>query len=143
MKLRIAFLAITAAALVLTGCSEDASNPVQLDTTPPLAPVMLGARGDNGSVGVWWEANTEVDLAGYNVYQNTGGQASRMNHVVIDHNYFSGQIDHNLVTVYVTAVDFTGNESSPSSSLTVKANQTDQIADTPGPSGQKIVDGVN
>jgi hypothetical protein len=54
------------AALFMTGCHDDPVAPV--DVIPPAAPRGLyGVTGD-GRVTLHWLANTEPDVAGYNVY---------------------------------------------------------------------------
>jgi hypothetical protein len=41
------------------------------DTTPPAAPANVTARAGNAAVALSWTANSEPDLAGYNVYRST------------------------------------------------------------------------
>lgn len=41
------------------------------DITPPAAPVNLTALADTGRIILRWEANTEADLAGYQIYRST------------------------------------------------------------------------
>lgn len=112
------FASLFAVALVavplLVGCGDSAtvSRP---DTAPPLAPVILGARGADGTVGLWWRNNTEPDLAGYHVYKTDSGLTRRMTTFPIRETYMSWvEAGQETVELYVTAVDWTGNESSPS-----------------------------
>jgi fibronectin type 3 domain-containing protein len=102
------------ATLMVVGCGDSATVS-QPDTAPPLAPVVLGARGSDGMVGLWWRGNTEPDLAGYHIYITQGGLTQRMNRYPIENTYVSwvAESDESL-QLYVTAVDWTGNESSPS-----------------------------
>ena len=100
------------------GCTDTTTAP---DTTPPLAPHLDGATLENGAVGVWWEPNTEPDLAGYYVYVVKGGvpqsavpHAITSNSLVIDLDGETGTVE-----VYVTATDVSGNESSPSATARV------------------------
>jgi hypothetical protein len=45
--------------------------PATTDTTPPAAPANVAASGGDGRVTLTWTANSESDLAGYNVYRST------------------------------------------------------------------------
>jgi|GEM_PF-4352968 len=123
MKLRIALLIVMTLtpALLVVGCSSSSSVATQPDTTPPLAPVILGARGADGILGVWWNEGNEPDLNGYNVYVTMGGIVTRLNNGPITENRYSAVVNtQGSVSVYVTAVDFSGNESSPSATQVVR-----------------------
>ena len=80
MKLSFAslFTIVLIAGFVLAGCgsSDSVSKP---DTTPPLAPIVLGAMSNQDAVGIWWQPNTEPDLAGYNVYAIQHGRTTKVN----------------------------------------------------------------
>ncbi|NNF08353.1 MAG: hypothetical protein HKN21_16450 [Candidatus Eisenbacteria bacterium] len=123
MKLRIAFLLVMmlTPALLLVGCSSDSNSGINNpDTTPPLAPVVLGAKANGGSVGVWWRAGSEADLQGYYVYASRNGQVTRVTSVPLAANYFAFSSNEGVVSTYITAVDWNGNESSPSASRSVR-----------------------
>ena len=109
------FAVLLMATLGVVGCG-DSTTVSQPDTAPPLAPVVLGARGSDGAVGLWWRTNTEPDLAGYHVYATVDGVTQRMtSRVPIVETYFAWVADgNNSIALHVTAVDWAGNESSPS-----------------------------
>ncbi len=118
MKLSFAslFAILLISTFLMVGCgdSETVSQP---DTTPPLAPVVLGALGTDSAVGVWWQRNTEPDLAGYMVYMVENGQTTCVTDAPVLNTYFTVVPQgHSTVQLYVTAVDWVGNESSPSQS---------------------------
>jgi hypothetical protein len=52
------------------GMSECQMTGVDIDTKPPLTPTNLKALTDSNYVDLSWDANTECDLAGYNIYRN-------------------------------------------------------------------------
>ena len=56
-----------------SGASWVAGAPFNIvfDTTPPAAPANVSAVVGNSAVILTWDANTEIDLAGYNVYRGT------------------------------------------------------------------------
>jgi len=100
-------------ALLFVGCGDD--EPTAMDTVPPLAPVLNGANEDAGLVAVWWEENTEPDLAGYYLYLEQDGTTRLVNAAPLTNAYATIEVaDGSLAHVYVTAVDWSGNESSPS-----------------------------
>jgi endoglucanase len=110
----------------LWGCGADTTTTP--DTTPPLAPQLGGATLQDGTLGVWWQANTEPDLAGYNVYLVEGGVTHSAAANPITSNYLI--IDAGTASpiyVYVTAIDYSSNESSPSASLRASTQITDPI----------------
>lgn len=86
------------------------------DKTPPAAPMLVKAVKKGNAIALTWEANTEKDLAGYNVYRITGSKPVKVNTTVIKENKFTdtGAPDHRFIAYHVTAVDTAGNESSPS-----------------------------
>lgn len=120
MKRSISFVMLALGlAIFAMGCG-DSANSVALDTTPPLAPVMEGANKADGAIAVWWQPNAEADLDGYNVYVIENGVTDQVNLHPVDESYYAIPTDGNHnVQVYVTAVDFSGNESSPSSTRNV------------------------
>ena len=67
----VAALAVTLATFALTGCAGD--NPVSstnnLDASPPSAPVNLRTEARGASVLLDWDASTEADVVGYDVYR--------------------------------------------------------------------------
>ncbi len=120
------FAAGIVATLMVVGCGDSATVS-QPDTAPPLAPVILGARGDDGTVGIWWRTNTEPDLAGYLVYVTEAGLTRRMSQFPIENNYVTWEADGlESVHLYVTAIDWAGNESSPSVTKIVSPVRGDQ-----------------
>ena len=119
-RMVIAGLAITS--LMVAGCSEDVTNPNQpVDTVLPLAPIMIGAIATDGIITAQWETNTEPDLAGYRVYMQTPTGAVSVTNSLIQHNYvvFDSNLDGGSVTIYATAIDYSGNESNGSQDLSV------------------------
>ena len=98
---------------------SDASPGVKVtprDTFPPAPPQGLQSIYSAGAVELVWTANTEADLAGYNVYRLEDKAARRVNKellrtpIVRDTTAAPGK----TLTYYVTAVDLSGNESKPS-----------------------------
>jgi len=105
--------------MVLAGCgnSSSVSRP---DTTPPLAPVVTGADAAGNTARIWWQGNTEPDLAGYTVYATMNGVTHRVNETPMMSTSLSVPANGaHQVTLYVTASDVSGNESSPSQSRAV------------------------
>jgi len=117
MKRRFMMVLALMPLVAFWGCGTDTTTTP--DTTPPLAPQLSGATLQDGNVGVWWQANSEPDLAGYFVYYSENGVTHSAsidpissNYLLIDAGNAAGPVD-----VYVTAIDFSGNESSPSASM--------------------------
>ena len=86
-----------------------------LDTTAPATPDTLWTQGTNGEVNLNWDANTESDLAGYNVYRSTmsGSGYVQLNSSVVTSAYYTDTTALNGVFYHyvVTAVDTSSNES--------------------------------
>jgi len=86
-----------------------------LDASPPLPPKHVRAAKDGNDVLVSWDANTEGDLAGYNLYRSVDdGSSARVNDALItETNYVDTDVPASAQTVVyeLTAVDARGNES--------------------------------
>jgi len=104
-----------------TESSVVSSYPRAVDTIPPSAPTDLKAYAQSEtSVKIVWKANTEPDVAGYNIYRD----GSKLNIGLIPPSAVPYYIDSNvtLCTTYyyqVSAVDSSGNESELSNPLSV------------------------
>lgn len=98
------------------------SDPSCVDVTPPAAPTGLAATADNAVVNLDWNNNSEIDLAGYNVYRGTtaGGPYSKVNGAVVAVSNYSDTTVTNGITYYyvVRAVDTSSNESGNSNEVT-------------------------
>ena len=84
--------------------------------TPPAPPGGLQLEKKDRTVILTWAANTESDVAGYNVYRVFRGKAQKINAGILKEPRF---VDSNpgsepYLTYYVTAVDDKGRESAPS-----------------------------
>ena len=81
--------------------------------TPPQG---LSSIYSAGAVELVWTANTEADLAGYNVYRLENQTAQRVNKELLRTPIFrdATAAPGKTLTYYVTAVDLAGNESKAS-----------------------------
>ncbi|WP_084605586.1 endonuclease [Psychromonas aquimarina] len=89
------------------------------DTVPPAMPSDFMATGGSGLVELTWNANTEQDMAGYNVYRSdsAGGSYVKLNSSIVTTSAYSdNSVAANTTYFYViTAVDSSNNESAQSS----------------------------
>ena len=96
------------------------------DTTPPASPQNLAASESDAQVLLSWNANTENDLAGYDLFRATtsGGPYTQINAaLIVDTMYIDTTVDNGTTYFYVLeAIDSTGNMST--SSNEVSANPT-------------------
>jgi hypothetical protein len=93
------------------------------DTFPPAAPRALSAIYAAEAVELVWTANAEPDLAGYNVYRREeGAPTQKMNREMLPTPIFrdSSVTAGHRYLYYVTALDLTNNESSPSEEVSVE-----------------------
>jgi len=103
------------------GCYELAAAGI--DTTAPGVPGGLSATAGDASVQLRWSANPDADLAGYHVYRSDlqNGAYTRQNAQTLAAPAFSQNALANGTTWWyrVTAVDASGNESTPSAAVSV------------------------
>lgn len=112
---------------------------------PPAAPANLIATAGDGSVRLDWDANTEFDLADYNVYRSTtpgaGPPDTPVASGVTAITYVDGTVTNGTTYYYVlTAVDTARNESASSAeaSATPQAPAQPLAIETPSlPDGTK------
>jgi len=88
------------------------------DETSPAPPTGLTATSGDSQVDLNWDANTESDLAGYNVYRSTSpfqeiSNATQVNEGLLgEASYTDSDVSNGTEYFYrVTAVDDAGNES--------------------------------
>lgn len=101
------------------------------DNFPPMAPTGLaaapGAQGETPTIDLSWQASTETDLAGYNVYRREDSSESfvRITKTLALGPGFSDAtaVVGHTYTYRVTALDSSGNESQPSNEVTETARR--------------------
>jgi hypothetical protein len=96
--------------------SEVSATPT--DTIPPSAPTNLTATAGNGMVSLNWNDNSELDLAGYNIYRSTtsGSGYSKLNGpLLIASDYIDSSVVNGTTYYYIVkAIDTSSNASGPS-----------------------------
>ena len=91
------------------------------DTNPPAAPTGLNAVGGNTVINLTWNANSESDLAGYNVYRyQSPSTYTKVNGSLVTSPAYqvTGLTNGTPYTYVVTAVDTSARESGYSASAT-------------------------
>jgi len=105
----------------LTGNVSTDQVVVQIDNTPPAAPVLIAATAAGSTADVNWQANSEPDLAGYllfsndrpaNVDGNVSGDLTPF--LIVSTLYADTGLPDGKYTYYVVAQDRAGNTSGPS-----------------------------
>jgi hypothetical protein len=93
--------------------SSSALTVTPRDIFPPAPPQGLSTIYSAGAVELVWTANTETDLAGYNVYRLDAQTALKVNKELLRTPIFRDTTapPGRTLTYYVTAVDLAGNES--------------------------------
>jgi len=105
------------------------SNPVTnkilyQDTWAPSAPEQLFiSRDDNQNIILLkWKKNSEFDLAGYYIFRKSASQnkfKKTLNKIYNKNIYKEVLPEENIYQYYIKAVDWTGNVSSPSKTVTI------------------------
>jgi len=133
--------AVRVRAITSTGAASEfdtATHVMSGDSSAPATPTGLTATGGLKSIELDWDANTESDLRGYYVYENTTNNpstASLINRLTADRFTRTNLADSTVRYYWVSAVDFTGNESSKSSVATATTDAGIDVDDTKSASG--------
>ncbi len=121
------FYRVTAIAKEGSNLAESESSPTleitPRDTFPPSPPQRLTALYTTQAVELIWNANTEPDLAGYNVYRREGeGSFQKVTAEPLRTPIYrdSAAREAKSYVYHVTALDLSGNESSPSEDAAVE-----------------------
>jgi len=108
--------------------AEDDSN----DTQPPATPTGLGATGADRHVDLKWQRNGEADVERYTIYRSMDGK--EFTPIAIQRGYLGRFVDFlgasgKTASYKISAVDWSGNESAPSSAVTAstKAMTDDEL----------------
>ncbi|MDI6850972.1 MAG: hypothetical protein QMD82_03425 [bacterium] len=128
MKLRLNLKTVSKSALVLSFLVVSCQS---IDTTPPDAPTGLTSVTGDRAVYLYWNPNTEKDLAGYRVYRNTSPSGYFLMIADVKENVYVDRDVENGVTYFyaVSAYDSAGNESELSE---------EDCFDTPRPEGYNM-----
>jgi hypothetical protein len=102
--------------------ASPSAKVVPRDVFPPAPPQGLTGIYSAGAVELLWTANSESDLAGYNVYRLDQPAPPRLNQDLLRTPIFRDTHAEpgKTLTYYVTAVDLAGNESKPSEKVEVE-----------------------
>jgi fibronectin type 3 domain-containing protein len=86
-----------------------------VDTTPPAAPTGVVATGGSMGISLTWNANTEPDLAGYNIYRSSSASGTfvKLNsNPLTSPKFFDTTVPAGATVYYrIVAVDKAGNAS--------------------------------
>jgi len=92
------------------------------DSTPPASPTGFSAAGTDRAASLTWTANSEPDLAGYNVWYRTGvASFTKANSSLLTATTYtlSSLVNGTTYDVQVEAVDLAGNKSAVASTTVV------------------------
>lgn len=89
------------------------------DVTPPKSPSISGSSIREGQVALTWDQIRSYDLAGFYVYREEGGQKLKVSqNLLLNPSFVDANPPVDTPIIYtVVAVDETGNESEPSSTV--------------------------
>ncbi|MEA5113120.1 MAG: CARDB domain-containing protein [Geobacteraceae bacterium] len=105
-----------------TGNRTETRTNMNIDRTPPAAPVLTGkATGTRAGASLNWTRNGESDLAGYNLYRNN----VKLNPSVLgDVVYQDEGLAEGAYEYSVKAIDKAGNESTQSNTVKIAIDRT-------------------
>lgn len=108
------------------------------DMTPPEPPEELSVVVAGSDVSLQWKANSEPDVAGYEVYRKSEGTWERVSTGLIRETfYLDGGLRNGIYTYRMTAVDLSGNESLPSQEASVEVR-----VDLPAPPQSLVIETI-
>lgn len=127
--MKIPHYLIALVVVMVGGCDR---GVYRTDLTPPSAPRGLYTMTGDNLIELFWLANPERDVAGYNVYVSSSyrGRYDRIGSTVRPYFVDYGARNGNTYYYGVTAYDYDGNESELS---------RDVVYDTPRPEGYGVV----
>jgi len=133
IDLGLAVLVALFALIGAAGCCDDCDDPVAVDY-PPAAPTGVYSVTGNLRLDIYWNANTEPDLEGYDIFWSPTPDDADFEYMVSTRrheNYFTDFDVENSLTYYykVRAYDNAGHTS----------DFSDIIFDTPRPDGTGLV----
>jgi hypothetical protein len=129
MKKIILLLAMAAPLAFFSACSSsNDDHPYEVDTTPPAAPSGLTVLNGDKVVDIYWNNNTESDLAGYDVYSSStyNGKYTLLGSTTKTHFTDDGVTNGYTYYYAVAAYDVNGN---------VSALSMDAVYTIPRPEG--------
>jgi hypothetical protein len=145
LRRSVAAVAVTLATFALTGCAaEDTLSSLNqnVDTAPPAAPVNIRTEALGASILLDWDASTEADVVGYDVFRYDPDPAResayiKVNAATISASEFTVTEPTEQGTWYrVKAVDLSANRSSSSGAAYVGngiySPAAPEIAEEPG-----------
>ncbi|MDQ0254789.1 bacillopeptidase F [Evansella vedderi] len=101
---------------------------VGVDTTPPDAPTNLEASATSTSINLSWSGSIAPDTSGYNIYRaEAESDFEKIGNTANTNFSDANAVPEVEYTYYVTAYDFSGNESEPSNEVTGSVPYVDYI----------------
>lgn len=130
LRRSVAAVAVTLATFALTGCAaEDTLSSLNqnVDTAPPSAPVNVTTQTHGSTVVLDWDASTEADVVGYDVYRYDPDPARESAYVKVNSSpissveYVIAERAEQSTWYRVKAVDTSANRSSVSGAVYAEA----------------------
>ncbi|MEW6571053.1 MAG: CARDB domain-containing protein [Nitrospirota bacterium] len=127
------------AAIDKLGNRAESKVNIKVDTQPPASPVLSGVVENKSNINLSWTQNTEPDMAGYDIYRD--GQ--KINTALVKEiTYLEQNMKEGSYSYTVRAVDFAGNESTPSNEVKLRIDLTGPDAKISLPRDGTTVSGI-